>query len=67
MSETRELVRKLDKAIEVLKVEDGMIQQLYNMRDEACAIDGRRWKGFLWGGKGIMVSAASSEADMNRR
>lgn len=55
MSETRELVRKLDKAIEVLKVEDGMIQQLYNMRDEACAIDGRRWKGFLWGGKGIIA------------
>lgn len=55
MSETRELIRKLDKAIEVLKVEDGMIQQLYNMRDEVCAIDGRRWKGFLWGGKGIMV------------
>lgn len=55
MSETRELVRKLDKAIDVLKVEDGMIQQLADIRDEACEIDGRRWRGFLWGKKGIIA------------
>lgn len=55
MSETRELVRKLDKAIDVLKVEDGMIQQLADIRVEACEIDGRRWRGFLWGKKGIIA------------